>query len=569
MVAIKPYYSKDNFVVDGYRLKKLLGSGVLWLDKNKEKVNRLNVFPVPDGDTGTNMYLTMRHAYQKVEQISENHVGKVSAALAEGAVIGSRGNSGVILSQIWAGVAEALDGQPVLNAELLAEACRIANEKAYKAVQDPVEGTILTVCRHMTNTVIDNYEDVPDLVALLKKMLFAGRASLRRTPDLLPKLKEAGVVDSGGAGLVLIFEGMLFPLVGKDIADEVEAPTQPQSWEESLEPEDELGYGYDVQFLMRGDNLDIDSVRTAIQNMGWSTLVVGTNSVIKVHVHVHNPGEPLSYAIGIGASLEDIVVENMQEQYHTYVENRKANDTGAEAHIEDDEALDLPAPDVGVITVASGRGLSRLFRRELGAAHVITGGQTMNPSTGDFLDAIAKVPSKDIILLPNNKNILLAAQAAAQQTTDKNVRVVPSHTIPQGISAMIEYANICSGGMTCELNEAVEAMNEALALVVTAEVTKAIRDTVSSGIAVREGQWIGLLDDVLVAADDDMHELICELLLKGGADDRERATFYYGEDVSPETARALTGDLAQEFDRLEFEVVAGDQTLYPYIISIE
>lgn len=564
MVAIKPYYSKENFVVDGDGLKKLIASGTLWLDRNKAKVNNLNVFPVPDGDTGTNMALTMRHAFQKVSQVKENHAGKVAQALAEGAIIGSRGNSGVILSQIWAGVAEILKDEPLLNAELLAKACERANEKAYKAVQDPVEGTILTVCRHMTGAVIEQYQEVPDLVALLKKMLFAGRASLRRTPDLLPKLKEAGVVDSGGQGLVLIFEGILFPLIGKEIADEIEAPTQEIAWEEALEPEDELGYGYDVQFLMRGENLDIDAVRTAIQNMGWSTLVVGNNDLIKVHVHVHNPGDPLSYAIQLGANLDDIVVENMQNQYQTYLENRRSHEVD-ENNLSPNEVI----PDIAVITVASGRGMTRLFRRELGASYVITGGQTMNPSTGDFVEAINKLPAKEIILLPNNKNILLAAQAAATQVTNKNVRVVPSHTIPQGISAMIEYSTMCLGDEACALDDVTAAMESAIPYVVTLEVTKAIRDTVSGGLAVHAGQWIGLRDDILVSAADELRELIRDLMLKGGVDERERATFYFGETVTHEQAVKLTEDLAQEFDNIEFEVLAGNQPLYPYIISLE
>ncbi len=565
MVATKAF--KENFVVDGHRIKRLLGSGVLWLEKNKEKVNQLNVFPVPDGDTGTNMYLTMRHAFQKVAEMNENHVGKVAAALAEGAVIGSRGNSGVILSQIWAGVAEALKNAPELNAELLANACRLANQKAYRAVQNPVEGTILTVTRHMTQAVIDSYEEVPDLVALLKKMLYAGRASLRRTPDLLPRLKEAGVVDSGGQGLVLIFEGMLFPLIGKQIAEEVEAPVERNQWEEALEPDDEEGYGYDVQFLMRGENLNIDQVRTDIQNMGWSTLVVGTNELIKVHVHVHNPGEPISYAINLGASLDDIVVENMQAQYKDYVEQRKARSTMIDADIED--TPDAPTASVSVITVASGRGLSRLFKRELGAAHVITGGQTMNPSVGDFLDAIAKAKTDDVILLPNNKNIIMGAQAAAAQATGKNVRVVPTITIPQGISAMFEFMNLCVGSGECDIDTLTETMTDATRYVTTIEVTRAVRDTVTNGIAIREGQWIGLIDDALVAAHDDLHELVRDLLLKGGADDKERATFYFGDEMREAQARDFTRDLAEEFDRLEFEVVAGGQPLYPYIISLE
>ncbi|MDX2159720.1 MAG: DAK2 domain-containing protein [bacterium] len=574
MVAIKSFYHRENLVVDGHRIKRLLGSGVLWLEKNKEKVNRLNVFPVPDGDTGTNMYLTMRHAFQRVAEMNENHVGKVSQALAEGAMIGSRGNSGVILSQIWAGVAEALKDEPTLTADGLAEACRIANEKAYKSVQEPVEGTILTVCRSMTNAVLEHHKEVQDLVALLKKMVYAGRSTLRRTPDMLPRLKEAGVVDSGGQGLVLIFEGMLFPLIGKEIAEDVVMPTDEQSWEEAIEPEDEQGYGYDVQFLMRGQSMDVDSVRTDIQNMGWSTLVVGNTDLIKVHVHVHDPGVPLSYAINLGASLDDIVVENMQAQYQQYVESRRQRETVLDAeitHVEGDVGA-FPTPPIAVIAVASGRGVARVFRKafDIGAAHVITGGQTMNPSTGDFLEAINKVKAEQIILLPNNKNILLAAQSAASQATEKQVRVVPAATIPQGLSAILEYCNLMTAGETVpSIDEVADAMTGALDYVITLEVTRAVRDTVTNGIGVREGQWIGLIDDNLTAAHDHLRELIRVLLLKGGADDRERATFYYGEGIKEAEARALVDDIAVEFDRLQYEIVNGGQPLYPYIISVE
>ncbi len=567
MVATKTYYSRDNLVIDGNRLKRLLGSGVLWLEKNKEKVNRLNVFPVPDGDTGTNMYLTMRYAFQRVTEITENHVGQVAVALAEGALMGSRGNSGVILSQIWAGVAEALKNEETLTADGLAEACKLANEKAYKAVQNPVEGTILTVTRSMTQAVIDHHAQMYDLVGLLKKMVFAGRSSLRRTPDLLPRLKEAGVVDSGGQGLVLIFEGILFPLIGKEIAEEVVSPNEEDSWEQALEPEDELGYGYDVQFLMRGTGMVIEQVREDINNMGWSTLVVGGSELIKVHVHVHNPADPLNYAIQLGASLDDVVVENMQAQYHQYVENRKNHE---EHDTEPSSFEDTSTSSIAVIAVASGRGIARIFREgfDVGASYVILGGQTMNPSTGDFLDAINKVNADKIILLPNNKNILLAAQSAASQMDEKQVRVVPSATIPQGISGMLEYANLLTTGEPT-IDEVAQAMTEALDYVVTLEVTQAVRDTTTNGLTIREGQWIGLIDDNLVTASHRMLDLISDLFRISGADGRERATIYYGEGITEREAKAMVEDIRAEYDGLQYEVIAGNQPLYPYLIALE
>lgn len=559
MVTRSMFRDNANLVVDGYLIKQLLGSGLVWLDRNKEKVNQLNVFPVPDGDTGTNMFLTMRHAYKEVADMETNHVGDLAAALAEGALKGARGNSGVILSQLWAGVADALRGEPMLNAELLVAACRSAVKWAYNAVEKPVEGTILTVSREMAEAVEQRYEREPDLVALLKAMVFAGRASLRRTPEMLPVLKKAGVVDSGGQGLVYIFEGMLRALCGKDVYGAVEVPAATQNWQEALVPEDDEGYGYDVQFLMRGKGLRLEEVRAAIQAMGWSTLVVGDDQLIKVHVHVHNPGDPLSYAIGLGASIDDVVVENMQEQYESYVQDRLERETEATGDI----------PGVAVITVANGKGLHRVFSQQFGAAYVITGGQTMNPSTGDFLNAINLLPNTEIILLPNNKNIFLAAQQAATKAEYKRVRVVPSTSIPQGINAMIEYTNVCSADEGCSLDDVANRMSSALRDTITLEVTTATRGVEIDGIQVRAGQLIGLLEDALVIAGEEMLVVVRDLLKRANADNHERITLYYGSDVTEKQAQALVEALQPSYPDQEFEIVGGGQPLYPYIISVE
>jgi DAK2 domain fusion protein YloV len=545
--------------VDGYLVKQLLGAGLTWLEQNKEKVNRLNVFPVPDGDTGTNMYLTMRNAYLEVATLEEAHVGKLSSALAHGALKGARGNSGVILSQIFAGTAKALDGHARLTAPLLADACRSAVDAAYSAVEKPVEGTILTVSRQMMEAVLKRQQEEHDLIALLKSMVFAGRAALRHTPELLPVLKKAGVVDSGGAGLVYIFEGMLRSLCGKAlVVGEAAVPEAAETWQDALVPEDELGYGYDVQFLMRGDNLNIETVRKDISEMGWSTLVVGDNSLIKVHVHVHNPGEPLSYAISSGANLDDIVVENMQRQYEEYVDQRTEQNADIRTDI----------PGVAVITVASGKGLRKLFTEQLNAAHVISGGQTMNPSTGDFLNAINALPNTDIVLLPNNKNVILAAQQAAANATGKNVRVVPSTTIPQGIATMFEYLNLCTHG-ECTLDQIVNAMSGVLGDVITCEITNATRDAELEGVQVRAGQYVGLINDTLTIAGDNIIQVARDLLKTAGAEKHERITLYYGSDTTETQANQLRDTLAQDFKKQEFEVVFGGQALYPYIISIE
>jgi DAK2 domain fusion protein YloV len=559
MITREAFRANDNKIADGYLLKQLFGAGMTWLEQNKDTVNRLNVFPVPDGDTGTNMYLTMRNAYLEVAGLEEAHVGKLSSAIAEGALKGARGNSGVILSQLFAGTAKALDGHDKLTAPLLAEACRKAVDAAYRAVEEPVEGTILTVSRRMMEAVVRRYMSEQDLIVLLKRMVFAGRTALRHTPEQLPVLKKAGVVDSGGAGLVYIFEGMLRSLCGKSLATgELIVPETAETWQDALVPEDELGYGYDVQFLIRGDDLNIDHVRQHISQMGWSTLVVGDDKLIKVHVHVHDPGIPLSYASGLGASLDDIVVENMQRQYEEYVEAREQHG----------EEVRTDIRGVAVITVASGKGLRQLFTEQLNAAHVIAGGQTMNPSTGDFLNAISVLPNRDIVLLPNNKNVILAAQQAAANTEPKNVRVVPSTTIPQGIAAMFEYVNLCIGE-GCDLDEIAEVMTAALKHVVTCEITNATRDAEFEGVHVHAGQCIGLINDTLVVAGDHITQVARDLLKKANAGKYERITLYYGSDATEPQARQLADALAEDFGKQEFEVVYGGQALYPYIISVE
>jgi DAK2 domain fusion protein YloV len=553
------FRANANQIADGYLIKQLFGAGMTWLEQNKDKVNRLNVFPVPDGDTGTNMYLTMRNAYMEIAGLEEPHVGKLSKAVAEGALKGARGNSGVILSQLFAGTAKALEEHDKLTAPLLAEACRAAVDAAYRAVEKPVEGTILTVSRQMMESVLRRYQTESDLIVLLKRMVFAGRAALRHTPEQLPVLKKAGVVDSGGAGLVYIFEGMLRSLCGKSLMmSELIVPDSPETWQDALVPEDELGYGYDVQFLMRGESLDIDRVRQHISAMGWSTLVVGDNQLIKVHVHVHDPGIPLSYAIGLGANLDDIVVENMQRQYEEYVEAREKPDSDVRTDIQ----------GVAVVTVASGRGLRQLFTEQLNAAHVIAGGQTMNPSTGDFLNAISALPNTDIVLLPNNKNVILAAQQAAANAEGKQIRVVPSATIPQGIAAMFEYVNLCSDA-GCELEQIVNAMTTSLKHVITCEITNATRDAEFEGVHVRAGQFIGLINDTLTVAGDDITQVARDLLLKANAGKYERITLYYGDDITETQARTFAGELALDFSKQDFEVVYGGQALYPYIISVE
>lgn len=548
-------------VCDGHLLKWLVAAGLSWLEHNREKVDQLNVFPVPDGDTGKNMLLTMRGAYEEIARLDEPHVGIVGAGIARGALMGARGNSGVILSQLWKGFSQSIKGYEVFDSLIFARACQSAVDAAYKSVVSPVEGTILTVSREATEAVIEYADREKELRVLLEIMVDAANRSLRKTPELLPVLKKAGVVDSGGQGLVYILEGMLRLLNGEQVSTHANgqgvAPLDNESWQLALEPEDEEGYGYDVQFLMHGANMNVERIRADIDAMGWSTLVVGDSDLIKVHVHVHNPGEPISYAIEMGASIDDVVIENMQEQYHHYVEERLARETEGEP----DPSLN----DVAVIAVASGNGLTRLFKSEQ-AAYVIAGGQTMNPSTQDFLAAIDSLAARKIILLPNNKTIIMAAQQAAELARDHEIRVVPSRTLPQGISAMLAYGNVAH---LDDVDEVAAAMSDALEHVITGEITIATRDVDFEGIEVHKGQYIGLLNAQLVVTGEDLLPVLRDLLTEAGASEHELITLYYGDNLRESQVHQIVDALSEVFTDQEFEIVRGDQPLYPFIISVE
>jgi hypothetical protein len=541
-----------------------MGAGLAWLEYNQERVNQMNVFPVPDGDTGTNMRLTMHRAYEAIARNDEGHVGIVSADVAQGALRGARGNSGVILSQILKGFADGLRGHEVFDARQFAAACERAVEYAYKAVIEPVEGTILTVTRQGVDALSAYVEkaEQSDLRKAFDVLVTGAREALSRTPDLLPILKQAGVLDSGGQGLVFILEGMSRLLHGQPVfmGERETGYYNGKNWQQALTPEDEEGYGYDVQFLMVGEKLDVPKIRADIDAMGWSTLVVGDPNLVKVHVHVHDPGQPLSYAIQSGAVIDDIVVENMQQQYQNYVEDRLGREDANEHH----HAREVDG--IAVIAVASGEGMLSLFYDGLNAARVIAGGQTMNPSAEDFLAAIDSLPNEQIILLPNNKNVVMAAQQAASLARGKQIQVIATTTLPQGIAAMLAHMD---AGDDASLDDVTRSMQSAARRIVTGEVTHATRDVELDGVDVKMGTAIGLLDGKLVTANEDVDQVVPDLVAKAGADETELVTLYYGEAVNPAHAQKLADRLAETFDGLQIDVVYGGQPLYPFIISIE
>ena len=557
---------EENFVCDGRALKRLAQAGRDWLDQHHAIVNQLNVFPVPDGDTGTNMLMTMRNAVKEIEDADSNHLGYIAGRIAHGAMMGSRGNSGTILSQLWQGFAHALKDHSVLTADLLVKGLREAADTAYRGVIKPVEGTILTVAREAAEEAEIALADSSDMEVLLDRIVERAKDALARTPEMLPILQKAGVVDSGGSGLVYILEGMLRHLRGEVI--EVEHTTTAadvQDLASTLAPEDEMGYGYDVQFILQGSSLDLSAVRAAIDRMGWSTVVVGNEEAIKVHVHVHDPGIPLSYGVSLG-EISDVVVENMQAQFHDYVRDRTASSLDTHGplhvpHIDADDPVFEPG-DIGIVAVASGEGIARVFR-QLGAAELVMGGQTNNPSTQEILDAIQRVPTHNVILLPNNKNIILAAEQAARLATDQQVVVIPTRSMPQGISALLPY------DAKGDLSTIAEAMLHAKDDVVTGEVTSATRSVELNGVNVSEGQVIGLVDGVLAVAGDSIDDVVKNTLDQMCVSPCELITLYYGNGVREPEARKLTQDLSETYTDREFELVYGGQAHYHFILSAE
>ncbi|MCL4297746.1 MAG: DAK2 domain-containing protein [Anaerolineae bacterium] len=544
---------------DGLGLKAMLRAGGQWLEAHRQIVNSLNVFPVPDGDTGTNMVLTMRSAMAEAETASDNRVETVAAAIAHGALMGARGNSGVILSQFLQGLALSLAGQEKFTGEDLARAVRQGVATAYQSVVNPVEGTILTVAREAAKAVQQRASTHQDLAVLLADMVAAAKAAEANTPELLPILKEAGVTDSGGQGLVYILEGSLRFLQGEPVE------ADPTGLAARLLPStlttEETPYGYDVQFLIQGERLNVEEIRAQVDRLGWSTLVVGNERTVKVHVHVQDPGIPLSYGASLG-TLIDVVVENMEVQAKKFVQEQGGT------HV---PPLSLPSQltdrlrdsmtTIGTVCVAPSQGLAHILQ-SLGANQIVLGGQTMNPSPQELLEAVAKIHGPDVLILPNNGNVVMAAQQA-QKLADKNVRVVPTKTIPQGIAALLSL------NYQVDLEANAERMLSAAQQVQTVEITRAVRDTSLSGFNIKSGDVMGLLNDELVSVGQDDDEVTLDVLAKVEAGTHEIITIYFGQECSPAEAGTLAEKIRALYPELEVEVHDGGQPYYHYIISLE
>jgi DAK2 domain fusion protein YloV len=542
--------------INGPALRGLVAAGLDWLRTNQQIVNSLNVFPVPDGDTGTNMVLTMQSAVDEVEQLGDRPVGEVAHAIAHGALMGARGNSGVILSQLWRGFSRTLDDRQVMDAAMLVEALQEARDTAYKGVVRPVEGTILTVSKDIAKSACEALENGSDSAfEILDRVVEAASESVDRTPDLLPVLKEAGVVDSGGKGLFLILEGMLRaacrlpldqplvsvkPLSSLALDDTLEAIEPGQDWEVVID-------------FQPAQPLNLDSFYNQLESIGTSIQLGEGDGMYRMHIHVadNREYEPIDYVRSLG-SVSKVAIENLMQQ----MEERNSK------HGIEELRLGTIEPDqIAPVAVAPGLGIARIFA-SLGAVGIIEGGQTMNPSTQEILASFENLPTDKIVLLPNNKNIILAARQAAELTV-KKVAVLPSVSVPQGIAAMFAWEP------DGEFDHVVQAMTEALGEVHFVEVTTATRSVEIDGVKVKEGQAIGLLDGKLACSGDDLEQVLWNALDQGHAADSELITLYFGADLNSTSAHQLADLIRDRYPQQEVEVLEGGQPHYQLILSIE
>lgn len=541
------------------------------LNKNAEFINSLNVFPVPDGDTGTNMSLSFASGSKYVSESTSANVGDLAQALAKGLLMGARGNSGVILSQVFRGFAKSVSNKKELTPQDLAQALQGGVETAYKAVMKPQEGTILTVARKSAEAAKKVAKDGGDIVAVMKDTYEAAEAALKTTPDLLPVLKEVGVVDSGGQGLTFVYQGFYDALSGNVRDDEVHKPS-PVEMDEMISAEhhksaqgklntEDIKYGYCTEIMVRlgagrlvEKKFDYDEFRGYLAEIGDSLLVISDDEVVKVHVHTEHPGMVLSYGQKFG-SLIKVKVDNMRLQHETILE--KDEEEEREEEISENEI----SGDYGIIAIASGEGVAEIFKN-LGATYVLSGGQTMNPSTQDIVDAIAKTKKDKVIILPNNKNIFLAADQASE-VCDVDAVVVPSKTIAQGMAAMLGFSK------DADLEENKEAMTDELDTVISGQVTIAVRDTTIEGREIKKDDYMGIVDGNIVVTDPDRKEAAIEMVKAMLDEDSEVVTIIYGEDGNKEEAEAIETAVSELDEDLEIEIHEGNQPVYPYLISVE
>ena len=541
--------------INGHDFYNMVVNASNRLLEESDFVNALNVFPVPDGDTGTNMSMTFKAAVKEIENLNSESIGETSKKLAKGALMGARGNSGVILSQILRGISKGLEGKTEVDGRDLAVAFEEGSKAAYKAVMRPTEGTILSVIRAAAESVTNVEES--NVIAVMETVVTNAKIMLDKTPDLLPALKKAKVVDSGGMGLYIILQGMLDALKNdikaeiKDVAVKSAGATGAASTEDI-----DIKFGYCTEFIIVGDASKAKEFQDKIENLGDSMIVVGYEDVIKVHIHTNDPGKVLSNAVQYG-ELSKIKIDNMREE-HREVLALKNEEAASDSQ---EEVAPAESKKYAFISVAMGDGITRVLK-DLGVDYVIEGGQTMNPSTQDMMECISKLNADHIFILPNNKNIIMAAEQAAE-ISDKDIRVIPTKSIPQGITAITMF------NYEADVDANEETLKEALEMVKTGSVTYAVRDTEMDGIEIKEGNMLGLVESKIKAVGEDYFEVAKEILESMIDEDSELITIFYGKDVDESKMEEFIAELEDKYDDFDVQCYKGDQPLYYFIMSVE
>ena len=559
--------TENNRSIDAARLVDLFLAGAANLEAGKEWINELNVFPVPDGDTGTNMTLTIMSAAKEVTALENPTMEKLSKAISSGSLRGARGNSGVILSQLFRGFCKGIRDEREITVEVLAAAFLKAVETAYKAVMKPKEGTILTVARGGADRAIELLEENPqiDMEAFIAGVIEHAEEVLNQTPEMLPVLKEAGVVDSGGQGLVQILKGAFDAFLGKEVDYEIEVTgVKSEITKPGAQAEADIKFGYCTEFIIMLEKEYTSETelkfKAFLESIGDSIVVVSDDDIVKVHVHTNDPGLAIQRALTYG-SLTKMKIDNMREEHQEKL-IKEADRVAAAKKEAEEKSQQTPKKDVGFISVSIGEGMGSIFR-DLGADYLIEGGQTMNPSTEDMLNAIDRVNADTIFIFPNNKNIILAANQAQSLTKDKKIIVVPTKTVPQGITALINYVPEKSA------EENAEVMTEEIKNVKTGQLTYAVRDTHIDDKEIHEGDIMGVGDKGILAVGKDIADTAMETVAEMMDDDAELISIYYGEDTNEKDAQALADRLNEKYPDVDVEVNLGGQPIYYYIISVE
>ncbi len=555
-------------------LARMFLAGAKNLDSKKDWINELNVFPVPDGDTGTNMTMTIMSAAKEVSSLTEPTMAELAKAISSGSLRGARGNSGVILSQLFRGFCKVIKEYDEIDVTILCEACQKAVETAYKAVMKPKEGTILTVAKGAAEKALELSDETEDVVTFVEEVIKQAEYVLDQTPEMLPVLKQAGVVDSGGQGLVQVLKGAYDALIGKEIDYTIEgAPTGAAPAKISAETEAEIKFGYCTEFIIvlnapMSDNEE-HAYKAFLESIGDSIVVVADDEIVKTHVHTNDPGLALQKALTFG-SLSKIKIDNMREEHQEKLikdsqklaAQQKAEEEAYEAACADEKTNNMPAKEMGFVSVSIGEGMNEVFRG-LGVDYLIEGGQTMNPSTEDMLNAIEHVNAKTVFILPNNKNIIMAANQAVDLVEDKQIIVIPTKTIPQGITALVNYIPDHSA------EENKEQMMAEIENVKTGQVTYAVRDTEIDGKTIKQNDFMGIGDKSILSVGTDLKATTLEMIDAMVDEDSAIVSIYFGSDSDEDSANELAAAIEEKYPDVEVEVNDGGQPIYYYVISVE